>query len=553
VPLLSHGLVQLGLFALLAFSLLIPSGVAQQSKPPANDDAVLAAMRAELDRSKSQLKMDPVAAPYYVEYRVLDLDQYSAEATFGALRADVHLHYRVVRVVVRIGDYKQDSYFGQGQGAVDFMPLDNDMLALRHQLWLATDRAYKSAAESLTAKQAQLKQLTVDQPVDDFCHADPVQSVGPLARLEFDPEPWKRMIQDASAIYKEDPAIESFESNLNFHAVNRYLVNSEGTMVRSGQTFYEMTIAATTQAEDGMSLARDTGFTVTSLKELPSAADFVARATKLASSLKQLRQAPVAEEEYRGPVLFSADAATAMFADLVGENLLGRKPELGKNARTTGSFAASYKTRILPDFLSVVDDPTLSSYKGHALLGHYAIDDEGVAAQRVLLIDKGTLVNYVVGREPIRDFPTSNGHGRARIPSSPAGPSLGNLIVTSAQPLPQQDLKNKLMELCQQRDLPYGYYVETFGSRLTPRLLYKVWTKDGHEELVRGAAFGDLDIRALRSDLIAAGDAPYVDNHLLAIPHSVVAPSLLFDELEVKRANQNKEKLPEYPAPAVSK
>jgi hypothetical protein len=125
--------------------------------------------------------------------------------------------------------------------------------------------------------------------------------------------------------------------------------------------------------------------------------------------------------------------------------------------------------------------------------------------------------------------------------------------VTAAQPLSKDELKKKLIELCQQRDLPFGYYVETFGPRLTPRLLYKVWTKDGHEELVRGGAFGDLDIRALRSDLIAAGDESYVDNRMVNIPHSIVAPSILFDELEVKRANQNKEKLPEYPAPVISK
>jgi TldD protein len=551
IALTSTRLVRRVLLALLA-SVLIPASFAQQKNAPASDDVVLSAMRAELDRSKSQLKMEQVAAPYYVEYRIYEVDQYSAEAVFGALRSDTHLRYRLVRVVVRIGDYKQDSYFGQGQGTVDYMPIDNDMLALRHQLWLATDRAYKSAAESLTAKQSQLKQLTVDQPVNDFAHAEPVQSIGPLVALEFDPEPWKRMIRDASARYKADPAIESFESSVSFHTVNRYLVNSEGTVVRSGQSLYEMTIAASTQAADGMSLARDTSFIVPSMRELPSGADFLARATKLADSLKELREAPLAEEEYRGPALFSADAATAIFADLVGENVLGHKPELGKNSRTTGGFAASYKTPVLPDFLSVVDDPTRSTYAGQALLGHYAIDDEGVAAQRVSLVEKGVLVNYVVGREPIRDFPTSNGHGRARVPTNPPGPSLGNLIVTSAQPVSKEELKKKLIDLCQQRDLPYCYYVETFGPRLTPRLLYKVWSKDGHEELVRGAAFGDLDIRALRSNLIAAGDQPYVENLMLNIPHSIVAPSILFDELEVKRANQNKEKLPEYPAPTVS-
>lgn len=551
IPITTSRLARRVLVPLLAFSALLLPALAQQKGAAGNDDVVLSAMRAELDRSKSQLKMEQVAAPYYIEYRIFDIDQYSANAAFGALLLDVRARYRFVRVAVRIGDYKLDSYYGQGQGTVDFMPLDNDMVALRHQLWLATDRAYKTAAESLTAKQSQLKQLTIDQPVDDFSHADPVQSIGPLASLAFDPQPYRKMLQDASAVYKSDAAIETSDSRLGFQAVNRYLVNSEGTVVRSGQSLYEMTVALSTQAADGMSLARDSEFEVASIKELPSAADFVARATKLAGSLKELRDAPVAEEEYRGPVLFSADAGTAIFSELVGDNVLGHKPELGKNSRTTGAFAATYKTRVLPEFLSVVDDPTIASYSGQSLLGHYAIDDDGVPAQRVSLIEKGTLVNYVIGREPIRDFPVSNGHGRARIPTNPSGPSLGSLIVTSAVPLSKAELKKKFLDLCQERDLPYCYRVETFGPKLSPRLLYKVWTKDGHEELVRGASFGDLDTRALRSDLVAAGDDSYVDNHLLNVPHSIVAPSILFDELEVKRTNANKEKLPEYPAPAL--
>ena len=546
------------LLALLTFAVFMPAAFSQQKEQKdwqtlAANDVVLSAMRAELDRSKSQLKMDQVAAPYYIEYRVFDVDQYAAEASFGALRTDLRTRLRFLRVVVRVGDYKQDSYFGQGQGMVDFMPLDNDMQAMRHELWLATDRAYKAAAESLTAKQAQLKQLTIDQPVDDFAHAEPVQSIGPLASLDFDPQPWRKMLQDASDLYKSDPDLESFESRLSFQVVNRYFVNTEGTVVRTGQSVYELTIAGSTQAPDAMSLQRDTGFTVGSLKELPSASDFLARAAKLAATLKELREAPVAEEEYRGPVLFSAHASTTIFSSLVGENILGRKPELGKNARTTGAFAASYKSRVLPDFLSVVADPTLAAYGGEPLLGHYDIDDEGVPAQRVRVIENGTLVNYLIGREPIRDFPASNGHARSQVPAGGPVPHNSNLIVTSSQPTSKDDLKKKLLDMCKQRELMYCYSVETFGPRLAPRLIYKVWVKDGHEELVRGAEFGDLDTRALRSNLIAAGGEAHVDNHAQTIPHSIVAPAILFDELEVKRANANKDKLPEYPPPAIEK
>lgn len=529
--------------ALPLFIVLLPLASAGQ------EDPVLQAMREELERSKSQLKLDPVAAPYYVEYRVVDADQYSAEASFGALRTAVRTRFRFLRAVVRIGGYKQDSYFGYGQGVSDFMPLDDDMLALRHQLWLATDSAYKAAAESLTAKQAQLKQFTVDQPVDDFAHAGPVQSIGPLAKLDFDSQHWTRMLQDASALYRNDAQIEAFESSLTFGVANRYFINSEGAVVRSGQSLYEVHVGCSTQAADGMRLDRSSGFVGSGMQALPSSQEFVARAAELAGTLKKLRDAPVTEEEYRGPVLFSADAAASVFADLVGENVLGLRPGLGKNARTTGAFAASYKSRVLPDFLSVTDDPTISSFRGQALLGYYEIDDEGVPAQKVSVIEHGILMNYLIGREPIRDFPASNGHGRARIPANPPGPSLGNLIVRTSQPISQEELRKKLIELCRQRDLPYGYIVETLGPRLTPRLLYRVWAKDGNRELVRGASFGDLDTRALRGSLVAAGDDSYFESRSLNIPHSIVAPSILFDELEVKRATTDKDKLPEYPAP----
>jgi predicted Zn-dependent protease len=229
------------------------------------------------------------------------------------------------------------------------------------------------------------------------------------------------------------------------------------------------------------------------------------------------------------------------------------KPGLGQPARTKGAFASSYKSRVLPDFLSVVDDPTLATFNGTSLLGSYEVDDEGVRAMRVEVIEKGKLVNYLLGREPILDFPASNGHGRARLPFSSPTPSLGNVLVSSSEAISQEELKKKLLELCQQRDLPYGYYVESVTGANAPRLLYKVWVKDGHEELVRGAVFGDLDARALRNDLVAAGSDLRIQNRALIVPHSIVSPSILFDELEVKRQDIQKSKLPEYPAPPVAR
>ena len=534
--------------AVLIALLLSTAGMLPGQKPASADDPVLRAMLAELQRSKTQLKLADTQPPYYVDYRLMDVDQYVAEAAFGALRTSMRTRIRMLRIVVRVGDYKHDSYYGQGQGVVDVGPLDDDEASLRHQLWLGTDRAYKAAAEAFTAKQAELKKYTVDQPVDDFAHASDVQFTGPLASLDFTPQPWLATLQEASALYKTYPAVQSLNASLRFTATNRYFVNSEGTVVRSGDSFYQVYVGGYTQAADGMRLDRSHGYQVRQPKDLPTKEEVLSRTRQLLTTLKQLREAPVSDEEYRGPVLFSADAASGVMSELVGPNVLGRRPTLGQNARTIGDWANNYKSRVLPDFLSVVDDPTVAAYEGHRLLGSYLVDDEGIKPNRVSVIEKGQLINYLLGREPIRDFPNSNGHGRAAVTGPPMS-SLGNLIVQTSEPFSTDDLKKKLIETCKQRNLPYGYFVGTLGPRLTPRLIYRVSAQDGHEELVRGAVFGDLDTRALRNNIVAAGKEIDSEDSLDPIAQSVVSPALLFDELEIKRGDTAKQKLPDYPPP----
>jgi predicted Zn-dependent protease len=460
---------------------------------------------------------------------------------------------RYVRVVVRIGDYKQDSFFQGGQGVVELLGVDDDEAAIRHELWLATDRAYKSAAEALTAKKAALKQLTIEYPVDDFAKSEPVKLVEPLVKLDPGSAAWPKVLQDVTAYYRQDPQLESCDATFSAEATNRYFVNSEGAVLRTGRAVYGVVAAGSTQAADGMRLERSSDFVEGEFKDLPTPEKFKQHAEDMMATLRKLREAPVVDEEYRGPVLFDGDAATHVVADLIGDNVLGRKPQLGKPARTSGAFAASYMSKVLPDFLSVQDDPTVSTWQSKPLLGHYEVDDDGVKAAKVSLIDKGKLIAYDLGREPIRDFPASNGHGRAQYPMNPPGASLGNLIVQSSEALSDDALKAKLIELCKQRDLAYCYRVKTTGPRNSPRLLYKVFSDSGLEQLVRGATFGDLDTRTMRNDIVAAGEKAAIENRPTAIPHSIVSPALLFDELEVKRVDQNKEKLPEYPAPELGK
>jgi TldD protein len=543
-------------FLLLVFSVAAFAG--DNAAPTAttvstNDhgDAVLKAMLAELKRSQEKLQLGQMQRPYYIDYQVTEIQDNISDATLGALRTDQVNSGRLVRVVVRIGDYKQDSYFGEGMGALETMPSDNDELALRRQLWLATDKAYKSALSGLTEKQAALKSMETENDLADFSQEKPAQSVRDLAKLDVDLDRWKQTLRTTSDLFRGDPSLEMSSAMLNFRVLNRYFVNTEGTVTRNGKTIYTVLFSGSDQAEDGMHVERSHGWIVAKPDELPKAEEIEKEAKQLIGTFNGLKKAPLVEDDYRGPVLFSADAATSLFERLIVPNILGVRPDLGNPARTNGEFASYYKGRVLPETFTVVDDPKAKEFDHQTLAGTYDVDDEGVEAQKVTVIEKGVLTNFLLGREPIRDFPHSNGHGRTALAGAPR-PQISNLIFKAEKSVPFEELKQKLIQMCKDQGRPYGYYVETTGAQLSPRLLWRIYVSDGHQELVRGAVFKQLDTRALRSDIVATGTDNYVYNRAEPLPSAIVAPSLLFGELEIQRANRTREKLPQYPAPALS-
>lgn len=514
-------------------------------------DPVLRAMISELKRSQQKLQLGQLQRPYYIDYEVTELRDYVADATLGALRNDQTNVGRLVRAVVRIGDYQQDSYYGEGVGSTELMPIDDNELALRHQLWLATDKAYKAALTGLTEKRAALKNVEVEAELPDFSQEKPVQSVEDISKLDTDLDQWKQRVRSTSDLFRRDPQLESSEALLHFRVLNRYFVNTEGTITRNGKTVYIYSFDGSSQASDGMRIDRSHAYVVGKADELPTSDEIQKEAHKLIGTFAALRNAPLVEEDYRGPVLFSADAATALFERLLVNNILGIRPEIGNPARVRGDFASYYKGRVLPDFFTVVDDPRAQKIDGLTLLGGYNVDDEGVKAEPITVIDKGMLTSYLTDREPIRDFPHSNGRGRTALAGSPR-PQISNLIFKASNGVAFEELKKKLIQMCKDQGRPYGYYVETTGLRLAPRLLWRVYGNDGHMELVRGAVINQLDTRTLRSDIIAAGNDQYVYNRPEPLPSTIVAPSLLFDELEIQRANRTREKLPTYPPPPLS-
>jgi TldD protein len=539
--------------ASLAATLAI--GSTQAQKP--TDDPLLTAMQQELAREQAQLVLPGMQRPYFMEYRLEDIASYDTIANYGALTRETESHQRVVRVEVRIGSFTSDSSSARGEGSLQLAPNDDDPAALKFALWSATDEAYKNALRAYAAKQATLKRFQSAPTANDFTPAKPVTLLEPRLTINLDRDEWKRRLIEASGLYAVAPEVRSFadavqysSASLNALAVNRYTVNTEGTVLRHSYGGYSETISVGGQAPDGMELGRSNGSTATTADKLESAESLRKRTIADLLSFNDLRNAPVvAPEDYHGPVLFSGDAAADVFDKLFVPNIEADRPDTGTTARTQGMYQSSFKSPVLPPFLTVVDDPTLHTFEGHSLLGAYAVDDEGIPVAPLTVVDHGKLVNYLVGREPVKDFPESNGHGRAVLGQA-AHAHAGVLIVKPDAPLSTEAMQSKLLALAkeQSRDV---YEVETLSGELMPRLLYRV-SPGGQRTLVRGAVFDELDQRAIRSGIVAAGGKPYISQSLAPIPQTTIAPELLFGDITIKRATEEQQKLPYYPPPPVS-
>jgi TldD protein len=551
-PKVIAGIAALGLFVgLLGSSAL---AAAQTTRADEEKDPILKAMLTELDRSKNELQLKGFEKPFFIQYRIEDVDDFETKAEFGATEGSSRSHQRVARITVRVGDYKTDSSGQRGDGALQLTALSDDPIAVRSALWAATDQAYKSALSAYAQKEAELKQVQTPPQADDFSREKPVVLLESPMKLKLEESAWVDRVARDSGLYRTDDTVKAGEHDVEYSAAtfhgrvtNTWLVNSEGTIVRKAAAEYQESFGVGTQAADGMRLDRSYASTGVDLKDLDTADDFKKHAVTLIASLADLRKAPLVEEEYHGPVLLSSDASADILRSLMAGGVTATRPRLGTEARTNGPFASSFHARVLPDFIDVVDDPDLKNFGGKELLGAYPVDDEGVPAQAVKLVTDGRLENYLLGREPVRDFPQSNGHARAGV-AGPARPAIGVMKVSAEKGLSDDELTRKLLDIAKDRGIKNTYYVATLGGEFVPRLLYRM-TPDGKRELVRGAVLEDLDQRALRSGVEAAGKDLWVANYLGEIPETVLAPALLLSDVTIRRANEKNDKLPFYPPP----
>jgi len=603
--------LRLSLLLALAFCMATPAIFAQA---PADNDHTLQAMRDEMARAKSRLELkfpgtDEPVRPYYIEYRLLDLDVREVVAQFGALMTSTHARNRFMNVSARVGNYKQDSSnFVSGEGFQGFIGstgsvgIDRDYDSLRQDLWIATDQAFKEAVETYSRKRAYLNSLARQSEVDDFSQATPVKKIDALLTPDWSNRNWEQEAREASAALRAFPEIQ--ESRVTYYLVyaTEYLLTSEGTEIRNNRTFAAVEAGLSTLASDGMELNHFYASYARKPSDLVSADDVKKGLNVAGSELMALRASPPAQD-YTGPVLFEARAAAPLVAQVLGPALNGARPPVAfqpvmeqflSNVGGKSDWVNRTGSRVLPTSVTVTDDPSAREFQGKALIGGYGVDDEGVTAEKVVAVDNGTLKELLMSRRPGPDSAKSNGHGRSAFLND-ARPTMSNLFFSATETTAPADLKKKFLDMCRANKQEYCLEVKGMdnpaisllhqddfsellasygggagnGDRL-PLLVYRVYPADGHEEIIRGARITGLNSRVLRN-VTAIGSDPFVFNYMQTqvagfagtalgafgsaqngLPSSVVAPSLLFEELDIRGARGEPKRLPLLPAPAMA-
>jgi TldD protein len=561
------------LFAVILLGAVAPATVQlAQAAPPDTQvkrSPLLAALQAELERSLKTLgTLDPPA--YYLSYTITDTQRVNVSGSNGALLSSDDARNRWLEVAVRTGSYTLDNSHKVGErqmqsgGPGTPVPLDDDAEVLRRAIWLETDKQYRAASEALikikTGKEVKVE--TAEGRAPDFSREQPHTYVGSLSSISVDRKPWEEKVRAYTKAFRESPAIINSIVTFTAQAQNAFQVTSEGTQLQFGQVRYRLELFIQGKAPDGMDIDRYYNFDWVNPSEAPDDKAVYAAGATMRKELEGLVAAPI-NDPIVGPALLTGRAAAVFFHEVFGHRAEGHRQ---KDVTEGQTFSKKVGEQILPSFLSITDDTTMKKLGTQDLLGFYQYDDEGVPAQRVLLVDHGVLKNFEMSRSPLTGFPNSNGHGRRQLGATPVSRQ-GNLIVTSSKMVTNAELRAKLIELIKAQGKPYGLLIDdiaggfTFTGRgqpqafqVLPLVVYKVFADGRPDELVRGVDIVGTPLAAL-TKIVATGDTPEVFNGYCgaesgSVPVSAASPAILTSELEVQKKESSTDRPPILPPPA---
>lgn len=556
--------------AAVATLLCLATGPAAPPIQGAADARTFSILQSELQRNFQILNKQESPA-YFMAYTVHDSRSAILEASIGALQRSDESHNRFATVEVRVGDYfldnthpvRGDNRAPSPRVSQIALPLTDEEKPIRLALWRATDRTFKQASEALTRVKTNVAaKVKEEDPAPDFSREDPQTYNGEPASYSLDTKAWEGRLRRISAPFADDPLVFRSEVSLSVEANNRYYVNSEGSQVATGEVAVRLFIQGVTKADDGMELPLYTSYFATSPAGLPDEKQLVEDARTMIDLLAKLRKAPLVDP-FSGPAILSGRAAGVFFHEIFGHRVEGSRQRSADDGQT---FASRVGQSVLPDFLSVVFDPTLKKFGNVELMGHYVYDDQGVKGRRVTVVDKGILKTFLLDRAPLSDFPRSNGHGRAQPGYLPVSRQ-SNLVVESSRQVSSEKLLAMLRDEARKQGKPFGLLFDNIEGGFTntgrgsanafnvlPNVVYRIYTDESRApELVRGVDLIGTPLSAF-GKIVATGDKVDIFNGICGaesggVPVSASSPPLLVSEVEVQKKSQSLETLPILPAP----
>ena len=557
--------------AVVAGALLAASAVqANRAPSPAGTgDAILGALKTELDRSMAALsKGDPPV--YFISYVLADRQYASVQGSNGALLSSSDDTGRWLEVQTRTGSYqldnthklpdRQPSWSSPGTPTA----IDDDIPVLRREVWRETDRQYRAAAQALikvqTSQQVQVQ--TAEGNAPDFSSEAPRTYSGPRVEIKVDRKPWEEKVRRYTAAFSKDPEVLNSIATFSALGVNQYQVTSEGTKLGFGQVHYRLELYVQSKAPDGMDINRFANFDWLDPKDAPDDKTVFARIAVMLKETDGLDKAPLIDP-YAGPALLTGRASAVFFHEVFGHRSEGFRQ---KDINEGQTFTSKIGEQILPDFFRSRMTRRNPRSADRCCSGRIPYDDEGVKAENVQLIDHGVLKTFLMGRSPLVQIPHSNGHGRRQLGYAPVARQ-GNLIVSSSKAVTNAELRKKLIELVKEQGKPFGLLIDdiaggfTFTGRgnpqafqVLPLVVYKVFPDGRPDQLVRGVDIVGTPLVSL-TKIVATGDTPDIFNGYCgaesgSVPVSAVAPAILISELEVQKKQTSTDRPPILPPPA---
>jgi hypothetical protein len=505
---------------------------------PAQDNAIISAIKSEVDRNMAELKIDKLKPPFFINYTIVDSKQLYVSASLGSIERSTETGRRFGLSNLLVGDYDRNNSNFRQMNFPEFITVETDAKGIATAIWEDLDRTYKNAAENYEAKVAAIARQNLEEEelnLPDFEQTNPVTVIIEPQKLNMDRAYWEDFARKSSEILKKYPEILNSSVSVFVRDHADYVYNTENTRLVIPDSYYGIELSLYTVTEDGQELSDALSVENRAFEQMPSLQAFIDTCESFVKYFIELKNAPVITEAYTGPVLFEGMAvAESLHSHFFQSTLIANRKPIEEWSENNMEMMKDKK--IVSRSLTVKSLSGTETYNGVKLNGYYPVDAEGVVPDKELvLVENGVLRNMLNGRVPTKKFRHSNGHARMNFNAMPPKTGPGNVLLTSSDACSPVDLKNRLLAAAKEEDLDYAYIVRRY-RRHDPLSIYRIYVADGREELLRGATLPDFTVRSYKR-MLGASNREFIYNTYARgnFITYIVPDALLFEELEVSR------------------